>query len=236
VATSTKTRDLEVKEQKLIQSGLRRLEVIPQPTGPGGIHRSDDGRYWMTHTGGAKVSPDKLRLFYTLDGDLLTVWREVDSDEMFQAEKKAAAESEAKAEAQRSEGYLLEIIKSGHRVRIAPRDQPGLSQVEPTLDAVEDLIAKTGATVKVTPSGHGLIVEAALEEELVAIAERSKRQQPKFGLKKIAGHDNRVRLLVDLLAELGPLGIEWAKAGKRPPSDIGKGPANRVDRLGAWTQ
>jgi hypothetical protein len=189
----------------------------------------------MPHSGGTK-GPDKQRFAYTLTGDQLTVWRQIESEEMFKVEKRAADEAEAKAEAQRSESYVLEIIRSGHRVRHAPRDQPALRQIEPTLDNVEDLVARTGATVKVTASGHGLVVEAAEEAELLSIAERSKRQQPKYGLKKIEGHDLRVQLLIDLLVELGPLGIEWARSGKRPVSDTEKGLANRADRAGAWTK
>jgi hypothetical protein len=235
VATTTRTRDLEAKEQKLIKSGMPRLDTIPEPTGPAGIHRTGDGRYWVQHTGGARVGEDKHRMAFTLEGETMTVWRQVDTEEAFLAEKKVAEEEAARADEARTVTYLADIIKSAHRVRIVPGDHPGLHRVAPSLDAVEDLVAKTGAKVTVAKSGHGVIVEAALESELVALAERSKSQQPKYGLKKISGHDNRVRLLVDLLVELGPLGIEWARTGTRPASDTDRGKANRVDRLGAFT-
>ncbi len=212
------------------------LEMIDLGGGVEVLTHKKSGR-WITSAGDAMVTP-KYRIVND-EGETVIQYRKVQGSEieaLYDRAEKRIAEIAVAAEI---DALWAKILSKAKIVQVVSPDttvKPWRRQT--TLDDVERLVEAAGAELSLVRD-TAVVVKAPDHVALQVAVDEAGQRYSMGGRSRLTSYERRRHMaehdLLFALADLGDLGVEYVRrGGKRPPVDVGKGPANKVNRAGAW--
>lgn len=210
------------------------------------VYRTSDGRSWIMlqepgPIGGSSDTPIRVRpeAISYVEVELETgqkfadviEWFQVTNEELERMRVKVEQDASAKAEMEAADKVIAKLLASAPKHVQTTAADLTFSNIEPTLETAEKLVAETGAKLVIAGSGT-ILVHAANGSELLSLV---PDDAPRYTRKRLGHHDHKVRTLVTVLEQLGPLAVSWVRLGKRPASDSdAKQLANQLGPMGAF--
>ncbi len=173
--------------------------------------------------------------------DIIAIYQAVSGDEIDKAFAHAERNAANQADHKAAESTFVTILASVKAIPLVHSDGEKRQWGEArswTITELEGLLEACSGRLESLRDGAAAVVEApdptqvaaavAEAEQLVDLQERSKLRR--LGIQ----HRNDCRSAVFALEQLGTLGLEYAKTGKRPKADHGRGKAERMGPAGIW--